>query len=84
MMNLLLLNEDLGMTDRMKENLQLTDEEVISAITSYLNDLRFEKDRSVHKSFRRRVFKDSGRTSTNGCKRCDDCICFHFTVHSFG
>ena len=43
MMNLMLLNEDLDMTDRMKESLHLTDEEVISAITSYLKDLDLEK-----------------------------------------
>ena len=43
MMNLMLLNEDLDMTDRMKENLQLTDEEVISAITSYLKGFGLEK-----------------------------------------
>lgn len=43
MMNLMLLNEDLDMTDRMKESLHLTDEEVISAITSYLKGLDLEK-----------------------------------------
>ena len=31
-MKLQLLNKDLGMTDLMKETMQLTDEEVISAI----------------------------------------------------
>ena len=43
MMNLQLINEDLGMTDLMKENLHLTDEEVISAIISFLKDLDLKK-----------------------------------------
>ena len=42
-MNLQLLNKDLGMTDLMKESMQLTDEEVISAITSFLKDLDVKK-----------------------------------------
>ena len=44
-MNLQLINEDLGMTDLMKESMHLTDEEVISAITSFLKDLDFKKIR---------------------------------------
>ena len=57
------------MTDLMKESLQLTDEEVISAITSFLKDLNFEKDRRVRKSYqKKRLSKIMEELATNGSK----------------
>ena len=83
-MNLQLINEDLGMTDLMKESMHLTDEEVISAITSFLKDLDFKKiDESTSLSEEEfsKIMEELPLMDVN---ECDDCTCFHFTVHSFG
>ena len=69
------------MTDLMKESLHLTDEEVISAITSFLKDLDFKKiDESTSLSEEEfsKIVEELPLMDVNNAMIS---ICFHFTVH---